>query len=71
MPDGVINDFVQSLGIDMDTGMQVDILGKASFDRIRNKVREIIREGYSAMQILSQVMLLPVFHPLSSLTGIR
>ncbi|KAE9406422.1 P-loop containing nucleoside triphosphate hydrolase protein [Gymnopus androsaceus JB14] len=63
VPDGVINDFVQSLGIDMDTGMQVDILGKASFDRIRNKVREIIREGYSAMQILSQVHDIVALHP--------
>lgn len=55
VPDNVISEFVQALGIEMDTGMQIDGVGKPVFDRIRNKVRDIIREGYSATQILSQV----------------
>lgn len=57
VPDDVITEFVQALGIEMDTGMQVDGVGKPVFDRIRNKVKSIIREGYSATQILSQVRL--------------
>lgn len=55
VPDNVINDFAQTLGIELDTGMQVDGMGKPGFDRIRNKVRNIIREGYSSTQILAQV----------------
>ncbi|KAF8831497.1 hypothetical protein HHX47_DHR1000693 [Lentinula edodes] len=62
VPDSVMRDFVMSLGIEMDTDMQVDAVGKPAFDRIRGKVREIIREGYSASQILSQVKLLYSFN---------
>lgn len=62
VPDSVMRDFVMSLGIEMDTNMQVDAVGKPAFDRIRGKVREIIREGYSASQILSQVNLLYFFN---------
>ncbi|KAH7877633.1 P-loop containing nucleoside triphosphate hydrolase protein [Lentinula edodes] len=63
VPDSVMRDFVMSLGIEMDTDMQVDAVGKPAFDRIRGKVREIIREGYSASQILSQIHDTVVSHP--------
>ncbi|KIK59678.1 hypothetical protein GYMLUDRAFT_44115 [Collybiopsis luxurians FD-317 M1] len=63
VPDAVINDFVHAVGIEVDADMQVDGIGKPGFDRIRNKVREIIREGYSASQILNQVHDIVVVHP--------
>ncbi|KAF9065274.1 P-loop containing nucleoside triphosphate hydrolase protein [Rhodocollybia butyracea] len=63
VPDNVINDFAQTLGIELDTGMQVDGMGKPGFDRIRNKVRNIIREGYSSTQILAQLHDIVILHP--------
>jgi len=43
---------VESMSMDADSGSNTS---KPSFDSIRNKVKEVIREGYSASQILSQV----------------
>ena len=67
VPDAVINDFAASLGIDVETadGMDVDDDKKVpngSFDAIRAKVKEIVREGYSASQLLSQLHDLIVEH---------
>lgn len=61
VPDSVINSFATTLGIEMTSNdMDVDVddaPGKKArgFNDIRNKVKETVREGYSAAQILSQV----------------
>lgn len=65
VPDAVINNFARSLGIevgnteeeeemdvDMDAGQSNKLKG---FDLIRNRVRAMMREGYSASQVLTQV----------------
>lgn len=60
MPGNVINDFARTLGVDVAGSMDVDddyAGGKTNgFDGIKKKVKELMREGYSASQILSQVM---------------
>lgn len=61
VPDTVINDFARTLGVpveedsmDVDGGLQ----RKASnFTAVQKKVKELMREGYSATQVLSQVRL--------------
>ncbi|KAJ7582828.1 P-loop containing nucleoside triphosphate hydrolase protein [Mycena floridula] len=64
VPDSVINDFAQALGIETSSNMAVDGAAKKSgFQHIRDKVTEIIREGYSATQILLQLHDLVVLHP--------
>ncbi|THG98581.1 hypothetical protein EW026_g3634 [Hermanssonia centrifuga] len=66
VPDSVINDFASSLGVDVTAngGMDLDDDRKAKgFDGIRSKVREIVREGYSASQMMSQLHDLMVEHP--------
>ncbi|TFK64074.1 P-loop containing nucleoside triphosphate hydrolase protein [Pluteus cervinus] len=66
VPDDVLNSFASVLGIAVDDAMDVDDIAKranGSFDPIRKKVKEIIREGYSASQILSQLHDLVVSHP--------
>lgn len=64
MPDAVIEGFAAALGVErvggdgMDVDLEVDEKGEfkaKGFDGVRAKVREIIREGYSASQIISQV----------------
>lgn len=65
VPDAVINNFARSLGIevantaeeeemdvDMDAGQTHKLKG---FDLIRERVRALMREGYSASQVLTQV----------------
>lgn len=58
VPDGVIVGFAKILGVEGVAGnMDVDMNGisKAEgFDGIKKKVKELMREGYSASQILSQ-----------------
>ncbi|KAF5391449.1 hypothetical protein D9757_002079 [Collybiopsis confluens] len=63
VPDTVINKFAQSIGIDMNTNMQIDGIPKGGFEDIRNEVRKIIREGYSASQILIQIHDIVIMHP--------
>ncbi|TCD62294.1 hypothetical protein EIP91_007090 [Steccherinum ochraceum] len=67
VPDPVINSFAATLGIDgANNDMDVDDgpAAKAKgFDGIRSKVKQIVREGYSATQILSQLHDLVVDHP--------
>ncbi|KAL4251617.1 activator 1 small subunits family protein [Abortiporus biennis] len=66
VPDDVINDFATVLGVDIvvGSGMQTDSKGRApGFDGVRSKVRELVREGYSASQILSQLHDLIIEHP--------
>lgn len=54
VPDKVMNDFASSLGVDLapPTSPKVE---KRNFDSVRQQVRSIMREGYSAAQVLSQV----------------
>ncbi|KAF8892572.1 replication factor C [Infundibulicybe gibba] len=61
---GVVPDIMETSG----SHMNVDNPKKAhSFERIKNKVKELMREGYSATQILSQLHDLITLHP--TLTG--
>ncbi|PFH52404.1 hypothetical protein AMATHDRAFT_74198 [Amanita thiersii Skay4041] len=66
VPDPVINNLATVLGIDVDIQMS-DSTKTAqkpnSFDSIRKRIKEIMREGYSAAQILSQLHDLVVLHP--------
>ncbi|KAH9952187.1 replication factor C [Amylocystis lapponica] len=68
VPDAVIGDFAAALGVearganamDVDEGMG----GRAKgFDQVRRKVKEVVREGFSAAQILSQLHDLVIEHP--------
>ena len=65
VPDSVIQNFARVLGIEIDEGMDVDESSqqKASgFEPIRNQVKFLMREGYSAGQIISQVGLQPLLY---------
>ncbi|KAI0747929.1 replication factor C [Daedaleopsis nitida] len=70
VPDGVIADFATSLGIEQVGGDSMDIdmdeagnVKVKGYDGVRQKVNEIIREGYSASQIISQLHDHVVLHP--------
>ncbi|EIN03605.1 P-loop containing nucleoside triphosphate hydrolase protein [Punctularia strigosozonata HHB-11173 SS5] len=56
VPDAVVKNFARVLGVD-------NRARKKGFDNIREKVREIMREGYSASQLLSQLHDLIILHP--------
>ena len=58
VPDKVMNDFTSSLGVDSDLSTSFKD-GKQNFDPIRQQVKSIMREGYSAAQVLSQVRFPP------------
>ena len=60
MPDPVINGFARVLGVDMEDEMDIDPPHRkqGGFDPIKNKVKFLMREGYSATQILLQVCFL-------------
>lgn len=58
VPNAVINDFARVLGIEIDDGMDMDDGSRqkqGGFDPIRRKVTSLMREGFSASQIISQV----------------
>jgi len=57
IPDAVINGFARVLGVSVeDAAMEVDDqLVKTGFGAIRNQVKHLVREGYSATQIIAQV----------------
>jgi len=61
IPDKVINDFATVLGIDVEDGtMDVDRnVRKTDFSAIQKNVKTIVREGYAATQLLSQVIFFP------------
>ncbi|KAK0483472.1 P-loop containing nucleoside triphosphate hydrolase protein [Armillaria novae-zelandiae] len=61
VPDDIINNFASVLGIDMDQAM-TGTAPKPGFTGIRSAVKGIIREGYSASQVLSQLHDLVVLH---------
>jgi len=60
VPDKIIEEFAAVLGVDVD-GMDMDDQATPArakrFNDVRAKVKEIVREGYSAAQIISQVCL--------------
>jgi replication factor C subunit 2/4 len=57
VPDAVIQDFSRALGVNAADGSDMDVDdGKVEgFDRVNKKVKELMRQGYSGSQILSQV----------------
>ncbi|KAK7015005.1 replication factor C subunit 2 [Favolaschia claudopus] len=61
VPDSVVNDFASVLGIDNDAVMAVDKV-QTGFEPIQKKVKELMREGYSAAQLLTQLHDLIVLH---------
>lgn len=72
VPDRVIAEFASVLGLEMDStlsgdGMDVDDMAPPTraknFDGVRKQVKAIVREGYSAAQILSQLHDLVILHP--------
>lgn len=63
VPDDVVYAFARTVGIDVVGGMDVDVdgggTGKAKeFKEIRESVRRVVREGYSASQLFTQASLL-------------
>lgn len=65
VPDAVINDFAATLGVEIlsPDEMKVDDIRAKGFDDVRQKVKDIVRQGYSASQILSQLHDLVIEHP--------
>ncbi|KAM5539066.1 hypothetical protein V8D89_007289 [Ganoderma adspersum] len=70
VPDQFVADFATALGIEPLGGdtmdVDVDESGRAKakgFDGVRRKVKEVIREGYSASQIISQLHDHVIAHP--------
>ncbi|KAF8162913.1 P-loop containing nucleoside triphosphate hydrolase protein [Crassisporium funariophilum] len=66
VPNGIIDDFARVLGIEIEGGMDIDGASQqrqGGFEPIKNKVKFLMREGYSATQILSQLHDLVIFHP--------
>jgi len=57
VPTAVVNNLAKTLGLEIAGDMEVDgaVPKRQGFDDIRKKVKEVIRQGYSAMQLLSQV----------------
>ncbi|KAH8117499.1 P-loop containing nucleoside triphosphate hydrolase protein [Phellopilus nigrolimitatus] len=68
IPDVVVNAFGRVLGVETigeDEDMEVDDGKKRrkGFEAVRGKVKELMREGYSAAQLLSQLHDLIILHP--------
>ncbi len=58
VPDSVIIDFARVLGVEIADEMDVDEAPRqkqSGFEPIKKKVKFLMREGYSATQIISQV----------------
>lgn len=59
IPDTIVNSFGSVLGVDIPAEDSMDVddgkKSKKGFDAVRAKVKELMREGYSAAQLLSQV----------------
>jgi replication factor C subunit 2/4 len=68
VPNAIIVDFVRALGVE-SAGEDMDVdggpRGAKGFEGIKKKVKELMREGYSASQILSQVGNLSHFKDIS------
>ncbi|KAJ7694194.1 P-loop containing nucleoside triphosphate hydrolase protein [Mycena rosella] len=64
VPDPVVHDFAAVLGIDMGSMTVDEPKGtQKGFEPIQKKVKELMREGYSASQLLTQLHDLIVLHP--------
>jgi len=67
IPNAVVNDFARTLGIDIEDDMQTDSISEDSkrgnFDAIQKKVKSLMREGYSASQLLAQLHDKIIVHP--------
>ncbi|KAJ7685021.1 P-loop containing nucleoside triphosphate hydrolase protein [Mycena polygramma] len=65
VPDPVVRDFAGVLGIDVEESMDIDgpKVAQKGFEPIQKKVKELMREGYSASQLLTQLHDLIVLHP--------
>ena len=63
VPTPVIEDLATTLGVELvNDGMEVDgPTQKVAFETIQKKVKQIVRDGYSGTQILTQVGLLFVY----------
>ncbi|KAI0736829.1 replication factor C [Fomitopsis betulina] len=63
----VINDFAVTLGVDLISADAMEVDSNAvrakNFDAIRKTVKGIIRQGYSASQVISQLHDLVIEHP--------
>lgn len=56
VPDPIINTFVRTLGIDVeDMHVDTDSRSKNGFDAVQQAVKELVRQGFSATQVLIQV----------------
>ena len=68
VPDEIVKGFLEVLGVEMprtadDMDVDVNVSRKvAGFDGVQRKVKEIVREGYSTTQLLSQVSRLMFSH---------
>jgi len=66
VPDAIVVDFARVLGVE-NAGEEMDVddgpRQVKGFDGIKKKVKELMREGYSASQILSQLHDLIIPHP--------
>ncbi|KAI6099899.1 P-loop containing nucleoside triphosphate hydrolase protein [Pisolithus croceorrhizus] len=64
VPTTVVNDVARTLGLDVTSNMAVDTATptRKGFDAVQKKVKEVIREGYSAAQFLSQLHDLIILH---------
>ncbi|KIY51043.1 P-loop containing nucleoside triphosphate hydrolase protein [Fistulina hepatica ATCC 64428] len=64
VPDDVINSLARVLGVDIEGDMQIDVHAAKGFEAVSKQVKYIMREGYSASQVLSQLHDLIILHPL-------
>jgi replication factor C subunit 2/4 len=62
-----VNDFARTLGVPVVEDMDVDDLPAnrklKGFNAVQKKVKDIMREGYSASQTLSQLHDIIILHP--------
>ncbi|GAA5985174.1 hypothetical protein JCM11641_005475 [Rhodosporidiobolus odoratus] len=74
VPDSVMAELGRALGVREDEGMEVDQdaeaggrrVKKGSFEQVQRAVEKIAREGYSAVQVLSQLHDLIILDPMVS-----
>jgi replication factor C subunit 2/4 len=59
VPDAVINEFANTLGLEVGDWPAGGPRKTIGFEAIRKKVKELMREGFSASQTLFQVSLVP------------
>ncbi|KAH8833537.1 P-loop containing nucleoside triphosphate hydrolase protein [Flagelloscypha sp. PMI_526] len=63
IPTVVIQGLSRVLGIPHEDGMDLDLPKDSGFDRVKKKVKEVIREGYSASQLIEQLHDIIILHP--------